>query len=456
MAAGPAARRSPDLLDSLLVLTFLIGIYLNLTFYLSPTIPVPTVPAGIAGGLLLLRHVRQIEERHIVALLGVILLYLVSILCAPDLRFLDERFKGWLQLTYSLLIAYGLFITLVQYERNRLARLFILLAAVIALGCALENYAGLREISDAVRVQIHDARGIYRADLRDEILYGIVRPKLFTSEPSAVTFAYTLFGFAWFVLSTWRWKLPVFLALLGIGFFLMRGPTLLLGLALIIPYELFVASREGAEGRARYNMLRIGATILLGLALFAVMALIVTELYPERLGDILAGADPSFFYRVTGPALAALEVVRHHPIAGAGITGEEFIEDVVFQAYASSRFFSVEWQFSQIAEVVTNYLWYHWIYLGLVWGCIMLAALTWLLRSLAAPSLLFCWAVWAIFGQASGGYVTPRVWLVFLLSAALALLHDRQRQALPRPVPLLVPLAARRVEPGLYQAAGRR
>src|SRR5438128_2593030 len=83
----------------------------------------------------------------------------------------------------------------------------------IFLGCLLEDYGGLRSISDAARGKMYSAF-IYDADLRDELLYGQVRPKLFTTEPSAVTFSYTLFAFVWLMTSTWRWKVPTYVALM--------------------------------------------------------------------------------------------------------------------------------------------------------------------------------------------------------------------------------------------------
>jgi len=71
-----------------------------------------------------------------------------------------------------------------------------------------------------------------------------VRPKFFASEPSSVTFCYVLLCFLWMVISQWRWKLVVYLGLVGLGLFAMPGPTLLLMLLLILPYMLFLASRK--------------------------------------------------------------------------------------------------------------------------------------------------------------------------------------------------------------------
>jgi hypothetical protein len=56
----------------------------------------------------------------------------------------------------------------------------------------------------------------------------------------------------------------------------------------------------------------------------------------------------------------------------------------------------------------------------------MIGALTWFLRGLGVPSIAFCWIVWIVFGQGSGGYVDPRTWTVLLLAAALAVMYERE------------------------------
>jgi hypothetical protein len=57
-----------------------------------------------------------------------------------------------------------------------------------------------------------------------------------------------------------------------------------------------------------------------------------------------------------------------------------------------------------------------------------LVALTLFLRSLGTPSILFCWTVWVVFGQAAGGYVTPLAWITLLLACTLSVIHERERQ----------------------------
>ncbi|HYX04276.1 MAG TPA: hypothetical protein VE963_19435 [Reyranella sp.] len=63
-----------------------------------------------------------------------------------------------------------------------------------------------------------------------------------------------------------------------------------------------------------------------------------------------------------------------------------------------------------MADTLTNYFWLHWIYLGLVWGVICLVVVSIWLRMLGVPSVLYCWTVWLILGQASGAYVGPKTW----------------------------------------------
>jgi hypothetical protein len=425
--------------DMLLLVVFFLGIYLGVMIQITPKIPFPAAPAGVAGMFLLWRRRDNIVPAHLAGLFGVVVLYLAASLTASDIGNLPKRFTGLVQLTYSLVIGYAMFLTILQASRGQIARLFLGFSLFILVGSLLESYAGMNVVSDAVRNKIYDS-GIYDADLRDQILYGKVRPKLFTSEPSAVTFGYTFFTFAWFMTTLRRQKLLWFLLLLGAGLVAMPGPTLLLSLLLLPPYYLLVLPKTPPIGRfgSGYRV----AIILFGGILLAVFAVIGATIYAERLGQIMNGNDPSFFYRVIGPALVAFGVIQHYPWAGAGLTGEAYIADLVMNIFVSSSHFSAGWRINKISEVLTNYFWLHWIYLGFVWGAVILAGLSGWLRMLGIPSVLFCWLVWIVFGQASGAYVAPKTWTVLLLAGALSMLHQRvpvQAAATavqPSPVPL--------------------
>ena len=325
--------------DKALICLFMIGIYTGFTIQISEKLPFPSTLAGVAGVVLLWRRRNQITSAAFAGLIIVVALYLASVLSATDIRFLPRRMNGLIQLIYSIVIGYALFLTVIQASRHQIAGLFLVLSVVILVGCLLEQYAGLRPVSDAVRKVIYSWRIYYDADLRDLMFYNRVRPKFFASEPSLVNVCFTLFTFVWMVVSPWRWKLVVYVALVGVGFFAMPGPTLLLALLLILPYMLFLASRKA--GRLDLGRLLIVACVAAILAgPFIVLAQIM---FPVRLAEITSGNDGSFFVRVHGPVLAAFDIFAHYPFAGAGLTGEPFIENEVRNVYQRSAAYSASW-----------------------------------------------------------------------------------------------------------------
>ena len=205
-AVAAAGRvRAPahlDWLDCALICLFLLGLYTNYTIQISAKVPFPSLPAGVAGMILLWRRREQIKPKAFAWLLGVVALYLFSILCATNISFLPRRTNGLIQLTYSLTIGYALFLTVTQASRRQIAGLFLSVSLIILIGCLLENYAGLRPVSDAVRKVLYTS-GVYENDLRDVVFYHRVRPKFFASEPAGVTFCFVLFTFIWMVVGTW-------------------------------------------------------------------------------------------------------------------------------------------------------------------------------------------------------------------------------------------------------------
>jgi hypothetical protein len=226
----------------------------------------------------------------------------------------------------------------------------------------------------------------------------------------------------------------------------MPGPTLLLMLMLMLPYMLFLTTRRKSGRLDVGRLLLVACVAAIFLGAFVVLA---QALFPARLKEVMAGNDPSFFYRVQGPAMAGLDAIDRYPFAGNGLTGEPFFEREVTNLYLRSPFYSAHWQVvTPATELVINYFWLHWIYLGLIWGVIMIGAITLWLRVLGVPSPAFCWMVWAILGQGSGAYVGPTCWAVLFLAAAAALLHQRPESAEERPrVPVAMTAPGRRFRP---------
>lgn len=441
MSGAPPQRL--DMLDCALVVLFLIGLYLGVSLQITQKIPLTCAPSGFAGLWMLWRRRNDIRHDHLAGLLLVLLLYLGSAVSAFNITYIGKRFTGLVQITYSLVIAYGLFLTLVRAERRQIATILLSFCLAIIVGCVLESWVGLRPISDSFRFAVYESGVVYDSDRRDEILYGKIRPKLFTSEPSAVTFAYTLFGSIWLVVSPWRLKLLVYAGLLGLGLIVLPGPTLVLMMLLAVPYFIFLSG-----GARRASPARLAGAVVLSCLIVLAAATIGQIVFAERLHEIASGKDASFFYRFTGPMLVAFEMFRSHPWAGAGLTSEPHIADEVMNVYSNAAAFSSAWRIPRIGDVLTNYFWLHWIYLGLVWGVAIFVAITIWLRMLGAASIAYCWCVWTILGQASGSYVGPKTWAVLLMAAAVSV-HVARSPVETRPASAVPPepLIARRRRP---------
>ncbi|HZQ00625.1 MAG TPA: hypothetical protein VFB13_13860 [Reyranella sp.] len=425
LAEAPAEATRIDWLDMLLVVVFLLGLYTNYTIPISQKVPLPSAPSGFAGLILLWRHRHGIRPAAVGGLMAVLLAYVVSIVVAPNLHYLPRRLNGLIQLTYSLVIGYALFLTLAHARPRQVAGLFLGFSLVLLVGCLLETYGGLRPFSDHVRSALYH-KGIYENDLRDLVIYHRVRPKFFASEPSSVTFCYALFTFIWLVTSRWRLKYLVYLALVAAGLFAMPGPTLLLMLLLVLPYLLFLDSRRDGKVSAK----RFLGVSVVAAACAVAFFMLGPSIFQERFRHIQEGNDASFFYRVEGPALAGVDVVRSHPVAGAGLTGEPYIENDVLNSYVKSTGYSMAWVLaSPSTELLINYFWLHWIYLGAIFGLLIGALLTGWFVVLGVPSPAFAWLVWAILGQASGAYVGPTCWAVLFAAGAAAMLHQRPAAA---------------------------
>ena len=305
-----------DWIDLALIAVFFAGIYTNYPIPVSKTVPFPSAPAGVAGVLLLWRRRADIRQAGLIGLLVVLAIYVISVLLPPNLGFLPRRMNGLVQLSYSLIIGYALFATIIKGTRAQIARLFLACSLVLLVGCLLETYGGLRPVSDAARRVLYH-RGFYESDLRDLQYYARIRPKFFASEPSSVTFCYTLFTFLWLVVSSRRWKLPVYAGLTAAGLLAMPGPTLLLMVVLVAPYLLLLASRRDG----RIDLGRALPLALICLSCGALVLVLATTVFSQRHRDAASGDDPSAFYRVRGPALAGVHVLKNYPLSGTGLTG---------------------------------------------------------------------------------------------------------------------------------------
>jgi hypothetical protein len=304
----------------------------------------------------------------------------------------------------------------------------------IIVGCTLElNIEAFRNISDSFRQAVYET-GVYQSDLRDYILYGGVRPKLFTSEPSYIAFAYIFYSFCWYCLSRIRFKAAIFIVLLAPAYLLMRSPTIMLSLPAIGLYELLVATRKATPSGMRVQTGRMMFVGIAGACAAIGLVFLSMTVFAERIHDIMNKGDPSFFFRIIGPFQIAMQVFQDYPLTGIGLSAEEFMDEKIWQIYFHSPFIELSERVAKVNTVITNFFWLHWIYLGAVFGAIIPFAWSYWLRMMGVPSLLFCWGIWVLMGQSAGAYVSPRTWVILFMAAAIVVMHDVQ-QRVPMPAP---------------------
>src|SRR5215510_11582299 len=78
MRPPKAARLS--WVDMALICIFMLGLYTNYTIMVTQKVPFPSIPSGVAGLILLWRRRDLITSRALGALVGIVALYLASML----------------------------------------------------------------------------------------------------------------------------------------------------------------------------------------------------------------------------------------------------------------------------------------------------------------------------------------------------------------------------------------
>jgi len=124
---------------------------------ITSKVPLTCAPSGFAGLWMLWRRRDQIRQSHLAGLLLVLLVYVGSILSADDVNWLGKRSTGLLQLTYSVVIAYGMFLTLIHADRAQISVILLSFCLAVIVGCAIEQWGGLRQFSDLVRTKLYNA-----------------------------------------------------------------------------------------------------------------------------------------------------------------------------------------------------------------------------------------------------------------------------------------------------------
>ncbi len=299
---------------------FLIGFYLHADLVLSDGLKVPAAGALAGGAGLLALLLGRLRHGDLLFAGIWIAVAAASLLLNPafwDTRTFDRHGAAYgtsfLVFLASLMMVLGVFAALRQWPRPSLCRMALIGLLLLLIGSAAERWLGLAAVSDAVRAMLYAENLTYAADLRDRLLYGGVRAKLFTSEPSHVAKFYVLMLLVWYATARSRCRMPGFYALLGAGVVLIQSPTVLVGLP-----AAWIADLCRSRGALGW-LLAAGASLLL-----APLAIVAGEsLFAGRLDHILSGQDTSFLIRIVLPFKVLARVWSDYPLFGLGFGAKE-------------------------------------------------------------------------------------------------------------------------------------
>lgn len=434
----------------LAVWVYIIGIYIGIPLKVGH-VSIPAFWAGASGLLLLALNASQIQKQHGWLLLGLAGLALLGVVINYGDGAELARIKGAVQLLYSIVIAYGLFLELKGWGRERVAKLFWVIALLLVAGCALELFTVFKEWSDSFRNHVFEPGSLYNNDFRDKLVFGKIRPKLFTVEPSYVAIFLLLSMTAYFTLAkkTLTRSLQYFLIALA-GMYLIGSPIVLLVVCVPVLNFLFLRkSWRGLAGAAfAGEAKRLLVVLLYSSALLMAMMFIwrdvglnqkadaeggrlgisqKTDVEGSRLTQIMHGKEDSFTGRLVAPPLIAYHVLTASPGFGVGLEAKEKLNEVVFHVFQHLEMQTNIVDTCKLGNYVTNNFWLHWIYWGLLGGLLMIVLVYKFMRLIGVRYPLYCFVVIAMFMQTMGGYVTPRFWFVSLLIMLLGTLHSATR-----------------------------
>lgn len=313
---NPPARA----IETVLAGVFLIGFYLHADFVLGEGLKIPAAGALVGGGGLLALHMGRLRHGDLLFAGVWIAIASVSLFLNPhfwDARTFDRHgaafATSFLVFAASLAMAFGVFAGFRRWPRQRMANMALAALLLLLAGVAAERWLGLAAASDAVRTMLYAQDVTYAANLRDRLLYGSVRAKLFTSEPSHVAKFYVLMVLVWYATARNGWRIPVLYMLLGAGVALVQSPTILAALP-----AAWMADLCRSRGALGWLLAAAAALVLAPVAIVA-----GESMFAGRLDHILTGQDASFLIRIILPFEVLARVWGDYPLFGLGFGAKE-------------------------------------------------------------------------------------------------------------------------------------
>ena len=394
---------------------FLLGLYSGVSIYFTDDLFIPYILCGIPAIYFLIINVNGLKVNHISPFVYLAVVTFIGIIFSDHIsEYFFERVKGFVQLFYSIIISFVFYLNLKKWKPHAVCNIFCVFIILILIGTFFEIFTDFKEISDVFREKMFKGN-LYNADLRDIYFYGMIRPKLFTEEPSHVAKFYLLCLFVWFSLSKNKFRYIILFLFTVFGVALIRSHLILMIIPISMVVEAFYRKKLKFNFKNKYRGIYFDKSYATFIILVAILSiLLINTIVDKRVNQIISGDDDSFKIRFTGPIMIAYEVLKKYPLIGVGISGKEAIEEIINNVYYNIdvKYYSV---YSFSTNIVMSYFIYYGIFGGILFGIGIYVLIE--RQEIKQKNLLFL--IFLIFSQTMGGFVSMRPWGYFFIIAAI-------------------------------------
>jgi hypothetical protein len=312
---------------AILLVTLALTTYLYIPLASGGRLLVPSFPTVALMPLLYLTVRRNISKTDEFFLPKIAFVLILSIAFSPGYIYVTEKFLSLAQLVLALAVTVMTVRLMQQLRREVVERALLVLWCLLLLGSVLEVTGLIREFSDTFREWAYEGIfTLYERDARDINFVGWARPKLFATEPSAVSKMFIVSINSWLLIRVTGKKAAIVAGATGVMFLIMGSPMFVVSVAITLAILIW---DQRASFRTRVATV-FGALIVsvLFLVFFGGSALSTVSERLDRIGTTTSSGEiqhRSENIRAVIPWINLVNTWSRWPLFGAGIGGKEVV-----------------------------------------------------------------------------------------------------------------------------------
>jgi hypothetical protein len=312
--------------------------YLYIPLVSGGRLLVPSFPTVALMPVLYLTVRRNISKTDEFFLPKIGFVLILSIAFSPGYIYVTEKFLSFAQIILALAVTVMTVRLMQQLRREVLERALLVLWCLLLVGSVLEVIGLIREVSDAFREWAYwGIFTLYDADARDINFVGWPRPKLFATEPSAVSKMFIVSSNAWLLVRVTGIKATLVAAATGVMFLIMGSPMFVISAAITL---VILVWNQRASIRIRVATVLAALIVsVLFLAFFGGSALSTVTERVGRIGTTTSTGEIQYRsenIRAVIPWINLVNTWSRWPLFGTGIGGKEVVmENSPFRDHGS-------------------------------------------------------------------------------------------------------------------------